>query len=152
MIDYKKLQIVHELVSLIKTHYMIHFITEAKHELRLIAYDANTVDFNADDLDHLIERLQELIQSKPALKDAWYFDNGIKVTKVSNGKFFAACKETELRAVGRKMYDSRELLIEDNLKTWSKLYEETHPGFLCLIQEVKPYKSSTDTPTPGAWI
>lgn len=98
------------------------------------------------------ERPQELTQSERQLKDAWYFDGGIEVTKVKAGKFFECCDETNVRAFGRIMYNSRELLIEDNLKTWSKLYEETHPGFLCLIQEVKPYKSSTDTPTPGAWI
>ena len=79
-------------------------------------------------IDDLIKRLQKLTEKKqkPLYKDAYYLHNGkIECTCVLNQIGFVFCHKTNINALGREMYDSREHLIDCQVEYWTKLKNES---------------------------
>lgn len=68
MINYKELSLAHELVSRLKSHYLVHicgvrYPTE-NHEFTLVSWAPLTQDMMFTELDALIETLIELLENQ----------------------------------------------------------------------------------------
>ncbi len=113
MIDYEKLKLAHELAE--ECDMQIWFTASSRKD-----YGATAIM----DIDDLIAKITELTQPKPKYKDAWYLSDNGKLplcTKVHAGAYYAMCDETDIGALGKTMYPSKEALIDAQIEYWQSL-------------------------------
>jgi hypothetical protein len=73
-----------------------------------------------------IARLQELTKPKPRYKDAWFLSNNRpKCTKVHNLEGgYRFCDESDPNSLGCTMFETRDELIDSQIKYWEGLKSE----------------------------
>lgn len=127
MIDYEKLKQADLLASDSENYYFdIEF---GKKNYPIYLYDGtrpyhDQSIYKTLSIDDLIKKLQKLTEKKqkPLYKDAYYLHNGkIECTCVLNQIGFVFCDKTNLNALGKEMYDSKEHLIDCQVEYWNKL-------------------------------
>jgi hypothetical protein len=97
----------------------------------------------------LIIKLEELTKPEPKYKAGddvfitWHccIEEARIVDRTSHARYQVMLNDGgQVSRIESEIFPTRQALIEHQLQYWSKLYEESHPGDLCLIKrtEIKP--------------
>lgn len=164
MIDYEKLKIVHTMAENLFVNFTMD-LTSINGAIGMccgvLKYDYKLSEDGPcgyikeipfANLDFLLKELEKLTQHESRYKvgdEVWYIDCTNKEGPIcqatigniqSHDLVFGEIKDYGDLSSGLLvpldcLFPSRAALIECQLKYWSKLYEETYPGYLCLIRK-----------------
>ena len=130
MIDYEKLKKAHELAEKLsyESDEIIRIYTVFYQKNKPFVSAENDFDEIARGEDAIIAKLTELTQPEQKYKEAWYIHNGdVLSTEVLNKPGYICCDKTERNAIGRHMYETKEALIEAQIKYWQSLHPDYQP-------------------------
>lgn len=142
MIDYGKLKLAHELAEACSSHYLVHIVGKKGHEFTLVNWLPDMPDMIFYSEDALIEKLTELTRPKSKYEvgqTIWFLDCEKKIREfiiytieiVDQNSGLCRYRDHSGDYVYEKdgLYDTRQELIESQIRYWESLYDKCSYGF-----------------------
>lgn len=133
MIDYEKLKTAHELAYKLSQKIegcldiTVSFNNSEYHKSLdyLLKDHKRNEEWLFSTLDDLIMELNERTKPEPKYKDAWFVNahGRAQCTEVLNKEGYICCDKSDIQALSRTMYPTKESLIAAQIAHWNSLSE-----------------------------